>query len=124
MLEQGHGGTMHGVVSFCLGGEMIVIAKVVGAMALFALFGAMPADAQEQPRRDLILECMVCHGDDGIAKDASVPHLAGQNYLYLLNQMKAFYSGKRPHKEMRVMSRLMSETEMAEIADYYASLPR
>lgn len=78
----------------------------------------------QQPRRDLILECMACHGDDGLAKDKDVPHLAGQNYDYLLNQMKAFHSGKRPHKEMRVMSRMMDTAEMAEIADFYSRLPR
>lgn len=95
------------------------------AILTAAIVVALPAIAQaQQPRRDLILECMACHGDDGIAKDKDVPHLAGQNYGYLLNQMKAFHSGRRPHREMRIMSRLMDEAEMAEIADYYARLPR
>lgn len=92
-------------------------------LVALALLAALPAHAQDK-KRDLILQCMACHGDDGIAKDKDVPHLAGQNYEYLLNQMKAFQSGKRPHKEMKVMSRKMDESEMAEIADYYASLPR
>jgi cytochrome c553 len=86
---------------------------------------ALPAFAQErQPRRDLILECMACHGDDGIAKDKDVPHLAGQNYEYLLKQLHDFQKGRRPHREMRVMSRLMTEFELQEIADFYARLPR
>lgn len=92
------------------------------AFALAAL-AALPASAQDK-RRDLILQCMACHGDDGIAKDKDVPHLAGQNFEYLLNQMRLFQSGKRPHKEMKVMSRKMDDSEMAEIADFYASLPR
>jgi cytochrome c553 len=85
---------------------------------------ALPAMAQDGKRRDLITQCMACHGDDGIAKDKDVPHLAGQNYEYLLNQMRHFQSGKRPHKEMKVMSRTMDDSEMSEIADFYASLPR
>lgn len=97
--------------------------RLVAALAL-AAGSCLPALAQEMPRRDLIRECMACHGDDGIAKDKDVPHLAGQNFDYLLRQMHAFRSGRRPHKEMRVMSRLMSDEEMREIADYYASLPR
>ena len=84
---------------------------------------ALPALAQ-QPNRALILECMACHGDDGIAKDKDVPHLAGQNYEYLLKQMRDFQKGRRPHKEMRVMSRHMDDSEMQEIADYYARMPR
>lgn len=94
-------------------------------LAALALTAALPAFAQErQPRRDLIIECMACHGDDGIAKDKDVPHLAGQNYDYLLKQLRDFQRGRRPHKEMRVMSRLMTEFELEEIADFYARLPR
>ncbi len=93
------------------------------AFAILLALAATPVAAQ-QPNRALILECMACHGDDGIAKDKDVPHLAGQNYEYLIRQMKNFQSGRRPHKEMRVMSRHMNETELEEIADYYSRLPR
>jgi cytochrome c553 len=97
----------------------LVLATIVLALA------ASSALAQErQPRRDLIVECMACHGDDGIAKDREVPHLAGQNYDYLLKQLHDFQRGRRPHKEMRVMSRLLTDFELAEIADFYARLPR
>jgi cytochrome c553 len=97
----------------------LVLATIVLALA------ASSALAQErQPRRNLIVECMACHGDDGIAKDREVPHLAGQNYEYLLKQLRDFQRGRRPHKEMRVMSRLLTDFELAEIADFYARLPR
>jgi cytochrome c553 len=97
--------------------------KHLVCLALMAFAGLTPVWAQ-QPNRHLILECMACHGDDGIAKDKDVPHLAGQNYEYLLKQMRDFRAGRRPHKEMRVMSRLMDDSEMQEIADFYARLPR
>ncbi len=94
-------------------------------IALAFAYALLPASAQEgQPRRDLIIECMACHGDDGIAKDKEVPHLAGQNYDYLLKQLRDFQKGRRPHKEMRVMSRLMTDFDLEEIADFYARLPR
>jgi cytochrome c553 len=67
--------------------------------------------------------CLPCHGADGIARDAEVPNLAGQNAPYLFNQLKAFKSGSRKHPEMRYMSRHMSDTEMRALAEYYASLP-
>lgn len=73
--------------------------------------------------RDLIAECAYCHGDAGVAKDKDVPHLAGQQRDYLYNQLVAFKSGKRAHKEMRVMSRQMTDADMDAIAGYYASLP-
>ena len=92
---------------------------MAAAMALCA----HPAAAQEQRPRDHIVQCFACHGDDGIAKDRDVPHIAGQQELYLYNQMKLFRQGKRPHKEMRVMSREMTDGEMREIAAYFAALP-
>ncbi len=73
---------------------------------------------------DVIVQCAACHGADGIAKSADVPHLAGQHELYLFNQIKAFRSSKRPHEEMRYMSRQLSEAEMREIARHYAAMPR
>jgi cytochrome c553 len=88
-----------------------------------ALLAALPAQAQQR-NRQLIGQCMACHGEDGIAKDKDVPHLAGQNYGYLVRQMHDFQNARRPHKEMRVMSRAMTDSDIQEIADYYSSLPR
>lgn len=96
---------------------------VLATIVLALIVGSAPAQ-ERQPRRDLIIECMACHGDDGIAKDREVPHLAGQNYDYLLKQLRDFQRGRRPHKEMRVMSRQLTDFELAEIADFYARLPR
>ena len=93
--------------------------------SLAALVATQATSAQErQPRRDLIIECMACHGEDGIARERDVPHLAGQNFEYLLKQLRDFQSGRRPHKEMRVMSRQLTDFELAEIADFFARLPR
>jgi cytochrome c553 len=52
-----------------------------------------------------------------------VPILAGQNVPYLLNQLHAFHTGKRVHKEMRYMTRNLTEEEMEAIAAYFSSLP-
>ncbi|MCK9908313.1 c-type cytochrome [Microbacteriaceae bacterium K1510] len=92
---------------------------IVAGLALTLASAAPAAEV-----RDLIGECAFCHGEAGVAKDKDVPHLAGQQRDYLYNQLLAFRSGKRPHKEMRYMSRHMTEPEMRAIADYYASLPR
>jgi cytochrome c553 len=59
----------------------------------------------------------------GIAKFGSVPNLAGQNAPYLINQLRAFHTGKSALKEMRYMSRNLTEKEMEAIAAYFSSLP-
>jgi cytochrome c553 len=86
-----------------------------------AMAGADKAAAN--PRSLTIEACAACHGDDGIARDTEVPHLAGQNERYLYNQMVAFRSGRRQHREMRIMARDLSLEEIASIAAYYAALP-
>lgn len=88
-----------------------------------ALLLALAAPAAAEPGPAGIEGCMPCHGADGIARDSEVPHLAGQNERYLFNQMMAFRTGKRAHKEMRFMARAMSTEEIAAIAAYYAALP-
>jgi cytochrome c553 len=72
----------------------------------------------------LIAQCAACHGADGIARDVEIPDLAGQHDVYLFNQLLHFKSGRRPHKEMRYMSRHLNEEEMRTIADYYAKMKR
>jgi cytochrome c553 len=88
---------------------------------LAAALLAAQASAQ-QAARELISGCAPCHGADGVSRFGGVPNLAGQNEPYLLNQLRAFHSGKRAHKEMRYMSRNMTEAEMEAIAAYFSSL--
>ncbi|HTV32474.1 MAG TPA: c-type cytochrome [Methylocella sp.] len=91
-------------------------------MPFTAVFLAAPVCAQ-QADTQLISGCVPCHGADGIAKFGEVPNLAAQNEPYLLNQLRAFHTGKRVHKEMRYMSRNLTEEEMEAIAAYFSSLP-
>jgi cytochrome c553 len=101
-------------------------AAIAGILSLVAAGLSIPL-AQAEPKNNLsevVVQCAACHGTDGIARSADVPHLAGQQELYLLNQIKAFRSGKRSHKEMRYMSRQLTAPEMAELARFYAQLPR
>jgi cytochrome c553 len=81
-----------------------------------------PASAQHAAP-ELISGCVPCRGANGIARFGEVPILAGQNAPYLLNQLHAFQSGKRAHKEMRSMTRNLTEEEMEAIAAYFSSLP-
>lgn len=93
------------------------------AAAVLAV-AATAARAEEADLSRLVLECEPCHGLDGIAKDSEVPHLAGQNLLYLINQLHAFRSGRRKHREMDAMARPLSDAEIEALADYFAGLPR
>ncbi len=94
----------------------------VGA-ALLVVVLAATGGALAGETGEWLAQCAACHGPDGIARSADVPNLAGQHELYLYNQLKAFAAGKRPHKEMRFMSRQLSDADMREIAQHYERLP-
>lgn len=96
-----------------------VSAVCAGLVMLSATSGVRAAETSE-----LLAQCAACHGPDGIARSADVPNLAGQHELYLYNQLKAFAAGKRPHREMRYMSRQLTDADMHAIAQYYERLPR
>ena len=91
--------------------------------ALLALL-APPARAAEKSQiGEVIAQCAACHGAEGIAKDVEIPNLAGQHDRYLVTQLQNFRSGKRPHKEMRYMSRHITDDEIEAIAQYYSNMP-
>jgi cytochrome c553 len=101
-----------------------MLSRMVLATLLVTTMGALAAPGQILRPPAHIEACSPCHGIDGIARDVEVPHLAGQNIVYLYNQLRAFRSGQRKHKEMNYMSRTMTAGEMESLADYFASLPR
>ncbi|MDA3914221.1 cytochrome c [Oleiagrimonas sp.] len=66
--------------------------------------------------------CAACHGSDGMATVSSYPNLAGQNYKYLLNQLKAFKNDKRHNPIMHSHAAALSQKKMRDLAAYFASL--
>ena len=69
-------------------------------------------------------DCSGCHGPTGNVDVPDIPNLAGQNPLYLFKQLQHFKSGRRPHKEMRYMSRHLTDEEMLAISQYYSRMTR
>lgn len=64
--------------------------------------------------------CANCHGEDGNSKLADVPNLAGQNPVYLLDQIRKFSTGQRRDEFMQGLMKMLSDTDRINIAVYYA----
>ncbi|MEO0823335.1 MAG: cytochrome c [Pseudomonadota bacterium] len=95
-----------------------LIATTVVATALAAPAGAGDAAAGKR----VAGQCRTCHGIDGIAQIPIAPHLAGESQVYLMNQLKAFRSGKREHEMMSVVAKGMTDEQIADVAAWYASI--
>ena len=66
--------------------------------------------------------CGACHGTNGISMIPMYPNLAGQKEQYLVLQLKAFRDGERKNMVMAPMSSGLSDTDIANLSAYYASL--
>ncbi|TYK66522.1 c-type cytochrome [Colwellia echini] len=66
--------------------------------------------------------CAACHGAAGISAIPMYPNLAGQKEAYLVKQLKDFKSGTRNDPTMKGMVMALSETDMNDLAAYFANL--
>ena len=65
--------------------------------------------------------CQGCHGEVGLSVEDLIPNLAGQYADYIAKQLHNFQSGARTHQIMNAMAKTVSDTELVDIAAYYAS---
>lgn len=66
--------------------------------------------------------CASCHGLDGLATDASPPHLAGQRTIYLYRELQAYQAGVRINESMRQAVNFLGDESLRKAAIYYAGL--
>ncbi len=67
--------------------------------------------------------CFFCHGEDGNSRRPHIPKLAGQNPVYLLDQIEKFADGRRKTSYMQVLARRFSDEDKVNLVVYFSSLP-
>nr|WP_305908007.1 cytochrome c [Methylomarinum sp. Ch1-1]MDP4520809.1 cytochrome c [Methylomarinum sp. Ch1-1] len=72
----------------------------------------------------LAQSCVGCHGEKGVSPIASNPSLAGQLAAYTYKQLRDYADGKREHMLMNSIAQGLSEQDSADLAAWFASLPR
>ncbi len=99
-------------------------ADPVGAKAFSQTAMAVTSkDLSAEEGRKAAFFCANCHGESGISRYPEVPNLAGQNVVYLRNQIDAFGTGKRKNEFMQGMVKMLDERSRQAIAHYYAVSP-
>lgn len=71
----------------------------------------------------LAQRCAICHGPTGISR-ADSPNLAGQYASVIYKQLLDFRSGARSNVVMNPFAENLSDQDIADLAAYYAYLPR
>ncbi len=66
--------------------------------------------------------CQTCHGMDGIGIVPMAANLAGQQDIYLVEQLQAFKTGKRKHEQMNIIAGMLSADDIDNVAAWYSGL--
>jgi cytochrome c553 len=92
-------------------------------LVVLALLGgwahAQSANPGARDARYLAGNCANCHGTNGNAQ-GTMPSLAGQPKMYIVEQMKAFRDGKRTATIMHQLSKGYTDQQIDLIADHFS----
>lgn len=93
---------------------------IVSCLALFSDLAIAQNLMAGKARVEAI--CRTCHGLDGIGTLAGVPNLSGQKMDYMVNQLKAFKTGRREHAQMSIIAQMLSDEDIENVASWYANV--
>lgn len=99
------------------------------AAALYLGLGgnAVPVNAQAppiagKPIAEQLELCAACHGEGGNATAPNVPSLAGQQPLFLTNQLILFREGLRKSELMSPSARGLKDEEILKLSDVFSKM--
>jgi cytochrome c553 len=105
---------------------MVALASLLVLAPAFAAPPGDPAAGREKADSE---RCLECHGAAGEGQgfsngnDGKFARLGGQQPGYIVKQVQDFRSGKRKHEFMKMMADGISDSDLADIAAYFAALP-
>jgi cytochrome c553 len=108
---------MMSVVTSSLSAQQI--SDVAAWYAAHTAIATLPEGVSED---DAPAACVSCHGADGISVLLDAPNLAGEVNIYIDTQLKAYRIGKRSHDIMSDVASGLSDEEIRELANWYASV--
>ena len=99
--------------------------RIAIAALLVASGSAYAAEDNKVTIENKIAQCQGCHGipdwKTAFPEVYRVPKLGGQNANYIVNALKAYKSGERDFPTMRAIAAPLTDDEMKQLANYYAS---
>lgn len=93
---------------------------------LSAVFGLVPTQsllAQGDAAAGQVKSalCATCHGAEGNSEISINPKLAGQNFNYIVKQLKDYKSGNRVNATMAAMVAALTDQDILDISAWYSS---
>lgn len=95
--------------------------KTLFASLVLVAFNAF-ADDVIKGRTKADAACALCHGPLGIATLPNAPNLAGQQSIYLSEQLRNYRSGKRQNEVMGLIAKQLTDLEIAHLAAWFSAV--
>lgn len=99
-------------------------AMVVAALVASGSASAQAVAGDANRGREKVQMCQGCHGIEGwrtaFPEVYSVPRIGGQHATYIVNALRAYKNGDRPHPSMRGIAATLSDQDMADLAAYFS----
>ena len=104
---------------------LLVAALFVGATVAATVGSAQtqPLLVAGKPLAEQLEVCVACHGDGGNATAPNMPSLAGQQPLFITNQLILFREGLRKSELMSPSAQGLKDEEILALADAFAKMP-
>jgi cytochrome c553 len=96
-------------------------ATLIGVAALLTGFQALANEA-EAGHAKADVACALCHGTNGMASLPNAPNLAGQQAIYLKEQLTAYRNGRRQNDVMSVIAKNLTDAEINQLSAWFSSL--
>ena len=96
---------------------------VLGAALLGASMSVAVRAGDIEAGSETATQCAACHGSAGISTADMFPNLAGQKEGYIKTQLAAFKTETRKNALMNAIAAGLSDTDIENLATYFASLP-
>ncbi len=90
-------------------------ALTAGALAMSAIVFAAPPSPEM-----LAIACAGCHGTNGASAGPSMPSLAGQSKIAIVESMKGFKSGERPATVMGRLAKGYSDADFDAMGNFFS----
>jgi len=93
-------------------------------LAFLVLIGAAGLASAGDPKagQTKSAPCSVCHGHNGISMMIEAPNLAGQQSIYVEEQLRNYRSGKRTHEVMNVMAKPLTDKDIEDLAAWFSAI--
>lgn len=82
---------------------------------------SLPVTGDPKAGKQKAAACVSCHGEDGNSDNGMFPRLAGQYESYLIRALQEYKNGTRANPMMSGFAVILSESDMKDVAAFYAS---